>query len=133
MNDCYTRLSDEKGVGLLEVLVSMVLMSVGLLGMAMMIGTAIQGNVTARDNSVVTTLIKRQIEHYEALDSLPAMPLTQRETNLEGLYSRNTYLIDSISDTTIPGGLCELSVTVSWEGQDQLHHSQTFSTFLVKP
>ncbi len=133
MNRLLSKIRNEKGVGLPEVLVSMVLMSVGLLGMALMIGTSIQSNVTARDNSVVATLIKTQIERYEALDSLPAMPWTGQEADLEGCYYRTTNLIDSTTDSSIPSELCQLSVSVSWEGQDQLHHSETFSTFLVIP
>jgi Tfp pilus assembly protein PilV len=127
------KIESQKGGGLLEVLVSMVLLSIGVLGTGLMIGTAIQGNVTANDNTVVTTLIKRQIEAFEALDSLPAIPLTHEESGYSGIYDRTTTLIDNTTDTTIPDGLCELTVTVKWAGQDELTHTRTFSTYLVKP
>ena len=133
MNCCYTRFSDEKGVGLIEVLVAMVLLAVGVLGMGLMIGAAIQDNVTSRDNTLVTSLIKRQIEQFESLDSLPAVPLAFHEEGLADIYNRSTYLRDSTSDSTIPGGLYELEVIVTWEGQDELKHTRSFTTYLMEP
>lgn len=127
------KFKDQSGIGLLEVLISMVLLAVGVLGMGMVICTAIQGNVTSRDNTVVDTLIKRQIEHFESLDSFPSMPFEWEETGYAGAYNRTTYLYDSTTDTTLPGNLCYLKVEVSWEGQDELSHTRSFSTYLMRP
>jgi len=133
MNMYCARFSDERGVGLVEVLVAMVLLAVGVLGMGLMIGAAIQDNVTSRDNTLVTSLIKRQIEQFESLDSFPTVPLEFHEEGIAEIYNRSTYLNDSTSDSTIPGGLHELVVVVSWEGQDQLSHRRSFTTYLIEP
>lgn len=131
MNGSQIHLENERGVGLIEVLVAMVLLAVGVLGMGLMIGAAIQDNVTSRDNTMVTSLIKRQIESFESADTLPDVPLAFHEEGLAEIYNRSTYLRDSTSDTTIPGGLVELEVIVTWEGQDLLKHSRSFKTYLM--
>jgi Tfp pilus assembly protein PilV len=126
-------IEDQSGIGLMEVLVSMFLLSVGVMGMGLLICTAIQGNVTSRDNTVVDTLIKRQIEHFESLDSLPTMPFEWAETGYGGVYDRTTYLYDNTTDTLIPADLCLLRVEVTWAGQDELTHTRSFSTYLMRP
>jgi Tfp pilus assembly protein PilV len=127
------KIVDQSGIGLMEVLVSMFLLSVGVMGMGLLICTAIQGNVTSRDNTVVDTLIKRQIEHFESLDSLPAMPFEWAESGYGGVYDRTTYLYDNTTDTLIPADLCLLRVEVTWAGQDDLTHTRSFSTYLMRP
>ena len=65
---------NEKGVSLLEVLVSLLIIGFGLLALAPMIVMSIEGNIISRDHSDTSRLAREKIEYYEGLDALPAMP-----------------------------------------------------------
>ena len=107
-------LKDKRGVSLLEVLISLLILGFGLLGLAPMIVMSIEGNVISRDHSDVSRLAKEKIEYYESLDSLPSMPFVELEDSVSNMYSRLTCLRDSTIDTLIPGrgspGRCPVGV-----------------------
>ncbi|RKX25607.1 MAG: hypothetical protein DRP45_05535 [Candidatus Zixiibacteriota bacterium] len=124
------KVHNEDGSSLLEVLVSLLMITIGVLGMTVLIATSIGGNVTSRDNSVAANLIKEQIEYYQGLDSLPTLPLQLSESALNSRFARITSVFDSVSDTTVPGGLCQIDVLVTWTDNENTPHSRTFSTYI---
>ncbi len=123
---------NDHGMGLLEVLVSMIILALGILGLAPLIVTAVDGNVISRDNSVASNLIKQQIEIFEALDSLPSIPYKLEEPRVEQYYTRTTLLIDNTVDTLVPAGLCQLDVAVYWTDHKNMTHTRTYSTYIPK-
>jgi type II secretory pathway pseudopilin PulG len=123
---------NETGVSLLEVMVSMLVLGIGVLGLAPMLVLSVETNVMSRENTVSTKLLKDKIEFYESLDPMPAMPYTERELNLQQGYSRITMIEDSTTDTLIPGGLYKINVNVAWIDNQELYQSQMFSTYIVK-
>ena len=72
------KLYNESGAGLLEVLVGMLVIAIGLMGLAPMLALSIDGNSIARDNNVVANLLKEKIEFYEGLptSSMPSLQVS---------------------------------------------------------
>ena len=124
------KMQNQKGISLLEVLIAMLVLSIGVLGMAPMVVLSIEGNNISTDVQQVSALAKHKLEAFEALDSLPTMPFKETETGLLGMYDRTTELIGTASDSTIPAGLYALKITISWTDKAGSDRTTTYSTYL---
>ena len=125
-------MNNDKGLSLLEVLVAMIILSLGILGMAPMVVMSIEGNNMSRDVLVVSSLAAEKLEYYESLETLPVVPYTETEPDLEGGYTRATSIQDNTSDASIPDGVCQIDVTISWTDKTGVDRSTTYSTLLMK-
>jgi type II secretory pathway pseudopilin PulG len=127
-----TKFIAENGVGLLEVLVSILVLSIGILGLAPLIVLSIEGNIISRDNSDAAQLLKEKIEYYEALDSLPTLPYNETEAGIDSIFSRSITLKDNTTDSLVPVGLCQIDVVISWLDNQNVQRATTYSSFIVK-
>lgn len=125
-------MKNDKGLSLLEVLVAMIILSLGILGLAPMVVMSIEGNNMSRDVLVVSSLAAEKLEYFESLEDLPTVPYTENEEGLEGGYNRATSIQDNTTDVTIPAGVCQIDVTISWTDKQGVDRSTTYSTLLVK-
>lgn len=136
---------NDQGFSLLEVMIGMLVLALGLLGLAPMIILSIDGNTIARDNNIVSNLIKEKIEQFENIhpDSLPTVPYTEYEqgcslpgnaeqANRSLIYSRVTQLTDSSTNGTVPNDLYELQVQIQWTDNKSVQRSTTYKTYLLK-
>ena len=123
---------NNKGIGLLEVLIGMAIIAIGLLGFAPLLVLSVEGNVIARENSDAANLLKEKLEYFEALDPMPTMPYKEEEQNLNGNYTRTTAILDHASDSLIPEGLYKIDVRVSWLDNQKVRRASSYSTFIVK-
>jgi len=124
--------NNDKGVGLLEVMVSMLVLAIGLVGLAPMVIVSIDGNVTSRDHSIAASLLKEKVEYYEGLATLPTLPIREEETDLEHGFTRITYVRDNTTEATIPADLSQIDVSVSWTDNQGTQRSSSYSTFILK-
>ena len=125
-------MNNDKGLSLLEVLVAMIILAMGVLGLAPMVVMSIEGNNISRDVLVVSSLAAEKLEYYESLDVLPEVPYTETETDLEGNYTRNTSIQDNTTDAAIPEGVCQIDVTITWTDKTGVDRSTTYSTLLME-
>jgi Tfp pilus assembly protein PilV len=124
----------QTGLTLLEALISMVILAVGVLGLAPVLVTAVRGNAGSRENTVAVNLAREQIELFERMDPLPALPFKSAEEKLGGgSFSRSTYIVDNASDTTVPEGSCQIEVTVSWHDIANLPRTSRLVTLIMIP
>lgn len=124
-------MNDEKGLGLLEVMVAMFIIAIGVLGLAPLIVLSVEENTVSRDYSTVSNLITEKIEYYQGLDSLPPAPFRQYEQGLSNIYSRTTFIDDNSSDSLVPAGLCRVRVDVAWTDHQNVERSNTMSTYII--
>jgi prepilin-type N-terminal cleavage/methylation domain-containing protein len=130
-------MKNNKGLTLLEVLVSMLVLSFGILGLAPLVVLSQNANNISRDVVMVSELAKDKIEEYQNSSALPALPHYEMESGLGGgtydrLYDRETLIWDNATDTLVPPGLCHIQVTISWYDMAGLPHSSVCSTVLEK-
>ena len=123
---------NEKGLSLLEVMVSMILLALWLMTMAPMVVLSIQGNNISQDVLSVSSLAKEKLEYYKGLETMPAIPYVQYETNLPGGYGRTTTIRDNVVDPLIPDGLYEIDIVISWKDKAGVDRSTVYSTYLEK-
>lgn len=128
----------QEGFSLLETLISIALISVGVLAFALSTNGVIRGNHLSENFTVATHLAQDKLEELKTqtklgnLDNCAASPLgpTPRDLNITatskagGIYSRCWV----ISDAAAGADLKRIDVTVSW--QDSLSRSITLSTLV---
>jgi Tfp pilus assembly protein PilV len=125
-------ISNHKGISLLEVLIGMGIIAVGLLGFAPLIVLSVEGNVIARENSDAANLLKEKVEFYESLSSMPTVPFTESEPDLQGGFTRTTRIDDNSTDSLVPDGLYQINVQVAWVDNQNVQRASSYSTFLIK-
>jgi type IV pilus assembly protein PilV len=122
----------EKGLTLLEVLVSMIILAVGLLALAPLVVLSIEGNNMSRDVQNVSALAKAQLENYQNPGALPALPFRQLETGLAGTYDRLTVIVDNTTDTLLPAGVAHVQVQLDWVDKVGVSRTSRYSTLVSK-
>jgi prepilin-type N-terminal cleavage/methylation domain-containing protein len=132
-----TTMRNDRGITLLEVLISMLVISIGVLGLAPLVVLSVNANNMSRDVLAVSELMKEKIEFYENASALPGLPHLEVESDIgEGiydrLYNRQTYIWDNTTDTLVPPGLCHIQVKVAWKDIQGLSHSSVCTTVLDK-
>lgn len=125
-------LSNSDGVSLLEVLIGMIILAVGLMGLAPMVVVSIEGNVISRDNSIAANLLKQKVEYFEGLHTMPTVPYREVESGLETIYTRTTSIQDATVDALIPNGVYKIDVVVSWTDNQNVQRSNQYSTYKIK-
>ncbi len=121
------RLRQQSGFTLLEILVAMIVLSVGLLGIAGLTVSIIQGNAYSKNVSTATVIAEARLEDmrragYANTGSFSAGP---DNVSMGGVsFSRTTSVTSGpISNTQT------IAVTVSWGGGA---HSITLNTILAQ-
>jgi type IV pilus assembly protein PilV len=123
---------NQNGLSLLEVMISMILLALGLLSMAPMVVLSIEGNNISRDVMTVSEMAKEKIEFYKDADPFPAIPLSETEATIYGGYNRYTKIEDSTTDASIPGGLYEITIYITWTDKTGVDRSTSYSTYIQK-
>lgn len=103
----------EKGFSLLELLVAMTILAVGLLGVAGLQATAINGNLHGNTISQATVLAQDVIERIHATDydDVNETNFPATENSVDGSIFNRTILI---KDNEPLNELKRVTVTVSW-------------------
>lgn len=129
MKHCRRSGNPEGGFTLTEVLIAIVVFSIGLLGIAQTLVVVINTNLAARQMTTATILAQATLEDihrlgYVAADSAAATSDYGSMPNFEA-YKR----ITTISPDTPDVGMKTATITVSWKGDQR---SLSLSTILTE-
>jgi Tfp pilus assembly protein PilV len=111
-------------------MVAMIVLAIGILGLAPLVTLSIEGNNISRDIIKASSLAKEKLEYYEALDTLPAVPYTETETGLDGGYDRTILIRDNATDSLIPPGCQQIDIVISWIDKAGMHRSTSYTSLL---
>lgn len=116
------------GFSLLELMIVIVILAVGLLGVAGLQARAIKGNSFAMRNSEAVSLIEDRIEAYKNTLYADISEGNETETGLgsNGLFTRKTTVQKDIPVNNTKTVIVE----VSWK--DSTNHSCSFQTVIAK-
>jgi Tfp pilus assembly protein PilV len=123
---------NEKGITLLEVLVAIVILAFGVLGLAPMIVISIYGNSYSNQVTVADAIAQDRLEEIKTWSEVNPIPYSQTVNNIRGTFTRETLINDVTSDASIPNGVYEIQVTVSWTDQKELPRSVDYFTYKAK-
>lgn len=111
MTPVYSHLRRQRGVGMIEVLITVLVLSVGLMGLAALQGVSLQSNSVSYNRTQAVNLA------HEVLDDIRANHLDPQASTL------NTAYWDNRAAGTLPGGGISITydtanrqatVTVTW-------------------
>jgi len=124
------KLSGQKGFTLLEVLVAMIVLAIGLLGIAPMFVMSMRGNQFSREVSETAYLAQDRIEQLKNQSIISPIPFN--ETTTSGSYTRTVNVSDQTVDGTIPPGVYRINVTLNWTDKQGRSHSTSYLTYKAK-
>lgn len=126
-------MTNQTGITLLEVLVSMLIIGAGLFGLAPLLVLSVDTNSTSDDMLKAAALAKETMERYSIADSIPAsLPFNETESSLGAGYTRITTIYDNSSDTTLPTDVCNIEVAISWTDNANKQRVTTFTNTIVR-
>ncbi len=118
----------QKGFSLLEMLIALVILSVGLLGAAEMQLTSISGNALSNNVSIATGLAQNKIEELKKLpNSDGTLSVGDHD---EGLLPCTTIFFRSYNVKDLSVEVKQITVSVRWT--DKAQHTITLSTMKAK-
>ncbi len=124
---------NNRGMTLLEVLIGMLVTSIGLMGLAPLLVVSMDANKISQDVMTICDLAKDKLELYQVGADLPdTLPYESFDEALESTYDRTTAIWDNSTDTLVPAGLAYVEVTIAWTDQMGAPRSSTFSTMVPK-
>ena len=110
-----------EGFTLIEVVVTLLILTVGLLGMAALTVSVIQGNAQSNKITTATTLAQDKLEEMKTI-GYPVADNPDPEETIDG-YSRVT----EVAENTPNSQTSTVTVTVNW---DSNNHSVALSTII---
>ncbi len=124
--------TNKRGVSLVEVMAAMLVLAIGILGIAPLMVVTIGANSFSRELTVANTLAADKIESLRAIGAFAPLPFTQHENNINNKYSRYTRIDAYESDVTVPTGVYRVHVTISWSDQNGIPRATEYWTFLSR-
>ena len=126
------KLKNQKGFTLVEVMISMVILAIGVLGLAPMMVTAMYGNAFSEDVTSAAFLAQDSMERLKNQSVITPIPYTENNNGLFNVYNRSIQVDDSGSDGTVPPNVFRIQVTMSWTDKKGVSRSETYSTYKMK-
>ena len=125
------KLRVQNGFTLIEVMVSIVILAIGLLGLAPMMAISITGNSFANEATQATIIAQDKIEELKNTVAFGAIP-TIDSTDVDAQYSMVSRVDDTASDGTVPAGVYKIFVRVYWTDQADVSRRLEFFTYRTK-
>jgi len=127
------RLRNQKGITLLEVMISMLILGFGVLGLAPMLVVSMFGNSYSNQVTVADAIALDRFEEIETWPLVSPIPYTQTVNTVQNIFTRQTQIDDSSSDASIPAGVYRIEVTVTWTDQQEVPRSVSYFSYKAKP
>lgn len=115
-------LKNQQGVTLLEVMIGMLVFSLGMMMMIPMVVTSIAGNAIADDNDAVMQDVQNVIEAFKA-DALPPSGMD---------YEPETHRYVMWWTEPVTTNLEKLNIEIMWEDKQMQFHSRRVSTYVYR-
>jgi len=121
-------ISEESGFSLIEVMVSLAILAVGLLGIAALQITAIKGNASGMKLTEVSSLIGNKLEDYRQMVYENVADKIEENVKLNESDTRVYKRTTTVTEDTPEVGLKTVTVELSWT--DTRPHSVSFMTII---
>jgi len=121
-----------KGTTMIEVLAAMIILAIGILGLAPLMTLSINGNQFATQVTTVVARSQQSIEGMVGRGGFGTMPYSSVET-YDDKYTSTTTVTDNTTDATIPAKLFQIDIVVEWIDDAGVTRSLSFTDYSPKP
>ena len=126
------KLKEEKGLSLLEVMISMIVLSIGILALAPLITISMYGNSYADETTTANALAQRELEILINQSNYGLIPFNSTSDSVNGFYSVARKVEDNVSDALIPVGLYKISIDIGWLDKQNIQRTVQYSSYKSK-
>lgn len=123
---------NQKGMTLLEVMVSMLILAFGVLGLAPMIVISMFGNSYSHQVTVADAIAMDRFEEIKTWYHISPLPYSETVNDVQRIFTRQTQIDDNTTDGSIPAGVYRIQVAVSWTDQEEVPRSVSYFTYKAK-
>jgi len=127
-----TKRNNNKGMSLIEVMAAMLILAVGILGLAPLMVVTMDANSFANELTQANTLAQDKIESVRNTTTFSPLPYILAENNVNNKYNVITRVDGSESDATVPTGVYRIFVNVSWVDHNNLPRTIDYRTYTNK-
>jgi type IV pilus assembly protein PilV len=120
---------NEKGFTLIEVMISMVILAIGILGLAPLMVLSIYSNTYSQDLTRATAVAQDRIEQLKSAPNFAVVPYTETTNNVDGTYNRTILVDDASTDGAVPAGVYRIKVTIAWTDDKGMARSVDYYTY----
>jgi type IV pilus assembly protein PilV len=120
---------DEHGMSLLEVMITMLVLTIGLLGMMPLFATSMKANYQADKTTVASEIAQAKIEDFKTLVRQGDYDLIVSGVDYPPGMVRRVW---TVTDDTPSLDIKTVDVTVEWTDESGNLHSLTFSTYVAE-
>lgn len=121
----------ESGFTLIEVMVSIIILSIGVLGLAPLMAVSVTGNSFSNEATRANVIAQDKIEELKNVVNFGALPFLDTAT-VDSRYHFRARVDDTGSDGTVPAGVYKIFIRVNWTDQAGVDRRLEFFTYRTK-
>lgn len=121
----------DKGFTLIEVMISIIILAIGVLGLAPLMAVSITGNSFSNEATRANVIAQDRIEQLKNQAVFASMPYVET-TVVDAQFGCRARVDDSSSDGTVPAGVYKISVIIKWTDQAGVGRHLQFFTYRTK-
>jgi len=125
------RLNTDQGFTLIEVMISMIILSIGVLGLAPLMAVSITGNSFSNEATRANVIAQDRIEQLKNTAGFAGMPFVDT-TTVDAQFGCRARVDDATSDVTVPAGVYKIQVQITWTDQAGVPRHLQFFTYRTK-
>ncbi len=122
----------ESGLTIVELLAAVLVLSIGIIGLAPLMALSVRGSVRGENVTNVVAAAQQMIEKKIGAVGFPTMPYSHTDTFEDGKYAAVTTVIDRTVDSSVPEHVYKVNVEVMWTDDTGLERRMNFVTFTTK-
>lgn len=124
------KLRNDSGFTLIEVMVSMIILSIGVLGLAPLMAVSVTGNSFSNEATRANVIAQDRIEQLKNM-AFGGMPYSD-STSSDPYYGCLARVDDVTSDANVPAGVYRINVRITWTDQSGVDRRLHFYTYRTK-
>lgn len=125
------RLYCDQGFTLIEVMISIIILSIGVLGLAPLMAVSITGNSFSNEATRANVIAQDRIEQLKNTAIFASMPFVD-STTVDAQFGCVAQVDDATSDVTVPAGVYKIQVEIAWTDQAGVPRHLQFYTYRTK-
>jgi|MudIll2142460700_1097286.scaffolds.fasta_scaffold707175_1 type IV pilus assembly protein PilV len=121
------RTSDD-GFTLIEIMVSVIVLAIGVLGLAPLMAVSITGNAFSNEATRANVIAQDKIEELKNVATFASFPRVDSAA-VDNHYFYMARVDNSVSDVSVPAGVYRIFIRVNWTDQAGVPRRLEFFTY----